>query len=134
MKTTNLLVAATCAALISPLSAGVASAQPGSPINVTSCGVDAGPFYPLQAIEDVRLTSGVNISFVNTAGVAATSVEFAVSYGDTTQQVVAEGPFAPGSAASRNLGILPGLPGAGDAQCAVIGVTFADGESWPNAH
>jgi hypothetical protein len=134
MKVANLLAAATLAALVSPLSAGVASAQPGAPINVTSCGIDGQPFAPLQPIEDVRLASGVRISFVNTASVAATSIEFAVRYGETTQRVVAEGPFAAGSASSQNLGIAPSLPGDGTAQCDVVGVTFADGSAWPGTN
>ncbi len=134
MTTRTLLAAAALAVAASPLSGTVAQAQPGAPITVTACGIDATPFTPLQPFENVRFASDVRISFVNAASLPATSVSFAVRFGARTQTVVADGPFAPGAGATQSLDVAPGPLGDGTAQCDVVAVTFADGTSWPGGN
>jgi hypothetical protein len=103
------------------------------PVSVKACGVAAvsnaavafsSPFYGMPWI-----STDLVLSFVNDAKVAATHVEFVISYDGDIDRVESSGTFAPG-AQMRRTTALPPFVDPKHVSCRIARVDFSDGTSW----
>jgi hypothetical protein len=121
-----LTLAATLALDSNPSTAYVGT----NPIRIAKCSVD--PEYNNTFIGDDSIQqivgSQINVRFVNNAPKAAASVTFAINDGSDSTQIIDTGTFAPGVTIAHSFA--SAFNDAGDVQCNVTSVAFADGSTW----
>ncbi len=106
-----------------------------SPVAVTACNshesYDATAFSGARSygVAPIVASNDVAIDYINNGSVPATSVTFVFNAGNRTQNVVANGSFAPGVKIERTLAAGNGGEDR-DLTCAVAHVQFADGSVW----
>jgi hypothetical protein len=130
--TTTLGLAAFATGLAAPAGAQTQTAFTNDPIAIQgfSAYSDFSPLGP-TTFDGVDLSpdsSDVTIAFVNTANVAATSVEFTIRSGKRTKVVVDKGTFSPGTRIVHTFSAAPEFDDTSSVH--VRAVTFADGSSW----
>lgn len=72
----------------------------------------------------------LQLTFRNTDESAAMVVAFDVTHDGTHTKIVDRGRFSRGVPIEHTFGDFAGTYGAGDAQCTVTAITFADGRKW----
>jgi hypothetical protein len=124
--------------LIAPLMlAAVTATQPFAqtaysgtqPVQVASCDLMPGPVTGDYYFSGMHLPGGaaIRVSFVNRASQPIASVNFAVSDGTLTQQIVDTGTFSRGVTIDHTF---TAVAFSGPVNCAVRSVAFADGSTW----
>jgi len=131
--------AVAAAAALALLGAGPAAPQSAGPIRIDSCNVKK--LYSQTGFGSLYVNGKgynfFNISFTNTASVAAKRVVFQIEF-DTSRYVVGDaGTFAPGEQVTHHLRdhgsdvqafARPG--GSGPTACSVLSASFSDGTTW----
>ena len=111
-----------------------ALAQSVAPVAIVDCAPAAGQYNvgPTQAVGNpvipVSGSSDLAITFLNQSPQVVTSIELALTADGRTENVTETGALAPNAEASYQ--IAGDVLDASNAQCAVIGVTYADGSTW----
>jgi hypothetical protein len=132
------LASAICAVLLTSAgAAGEIPQTPGSNVLITKC--DARPYYASEPGFHVSpykngLLGVLTVAYQNQASSAATDVVFGlVSDGKLLTRSDDAGNFAPGAAIGHDLMLYQQIfPLKAAAHCVVLGVQYADGETWLN--
>lgn len=126
----GLLAGAALSAPASAATAGPVAMSMAAPVAVTSCRQDVTFIEP--TFYGSRLAdASENVSFVNTAAIAATDVDFKVVLNGETQTVRDHGTFAPGVTIDHTFSQFAGAAyRTSAATCNVVAVRYADGSSW----
>jgi hypothetical protein len=132
--TTALALAALGSGLVAPASAQTQTAFTNDPISIQGfyAASESAPLGP-ATYDGLILTpdsSDLTIAFVNTANVAAKSVEFTVESGRMTKTIVDKGTFSPGTRIVHTFNESPEFDETSSVR--VRSVTFADGSTWGN--
>lgn len=132
--TAALALAAFGGGLAAPASAQTRTAFTNDPIAIQgfSAASESSPLGPAN-YNGLVLTpdsSDVTIAFVNTANVAAKSVEFTVRSRGRTETIVDKGTFSPGTRIVHTFNESPEFDETSSVH--VRAVTFADGSTWGN--
>jgi hypothetical protein len=130
------IVVAAALALLQPVAV---SADSTSPVRIDSC--DVKKLNSQTGIGNLFVNGKAynffNVTFTNTAAVAAKRIVFQIDFDKSRYVVGDDGTYAPGDQVTHHLrdhgsdvqaSARPG--GGGPTQCSVVMVTFVDGTSW----
>jgi hypothetical protein len=103
---------------------------PGQPIDIASCNVQAPQAIAFDSLipGQVTIPGSVTISFVNRQAQPANTVDFAITEGGRTYDLVSRGTFSQGTTIVKTFDA--DVDGNGGASCGVNAVNYGSGLAW----
>ena len=103
---------------------------PGQPIDIAACNVQAPQSIAFDSLTPgrIEIPGSVTISFVNRSAQPAKFVDFAITEGGRTYDLVDRGTFSQNTTIEKTFNA--DVAGDSSASCSVTAVNYGDGLAW----